>query len=66
MGQEKYDAIIIGGGPAGATAAIAMAQAGHHVTVLDRSEFPRFRIGESLVPKVVEMLMKLGLTDLME
>ena len=66
MGQEKYDAIIIGGGPAGATAAIAMAQAGHHVTVLDRSEFPRFRIGESLVPKVVEMLMKLGLTDLMD
>lgn len=45
-----WDVVIIGGGPAGATAATFLAQAGRRVLVLEKSKFPRFHIGESLLP----------------
>jgi FADH2-dependent halogenase len=46
----NYDVIIIGGGPAGSSAAITLAQEGRRVLVLERDKFPRFHIGESLLP----------------
>lgn len=49
-GATSWDVIIIGGGPAGSTAATTLAQAGRRVLVLEKERFPRFHIGESLLP----------------
>ena len=43
--------VVVGGGPAGAVAAARLAQLGERVIVLEKDEFPRFRIGESLLPQ---------------
>lgn len=48
--SKTWDVIIIGGGPAGATAAVTLRQAGRTVLVLEKARFPRFHIGESLLP----------------
>jgi FADH2-dependent halogenase len=56
----NYDVIIIGGGPAGSSAAITLAQAGRRVLVLEKETFPRFHIGESLLPYNVPLFQKLG------
>ncbi|GAA5128936.1 tryptophan 7-halogenase [Luteolibacter yonseiensis] len=48
--DTHWDVIIIGGGPAGSTAATTLAQAGRRVLVLEKAKFPRFHIGESLLP----------------
>ncbi|OAI57822.1 hypothetical protein AYO49_01790 [Verrucomicrobiaceae bacterium SCGC AG-212-N21] len=58
-----YDVIIIGGGPAGATAAMTLAQAGRRVLVLEREKFPRFHIGESLLPYNRPLFEKLGVWE---
>ncbi|MBC8039929.1 MAG: tryptophan 7-halogenase [Opitutaceae bacterium] len=56
----SYDVIVIGAGPAGSTAAIRARAAGLSVLVLEKSAFPRFRIGESLLPRGNELLRELG------
>jgi FADH2-dependent halogenase len=56
------DVIVIGGGPAGTTAATLLAQQGHGVTLLERERFPRFQIGESLLPYNNHLFERLGLT----
>ncbi len=58
-----YDCLVIGAGPAGSAAAIEMARAGLKVLVVDRGEFPRFRIGESFLPRTREALRRLGVLD---
>ena len=50
MKSTKYDVAIIGGGPAGSTAAALLARAGRRVVLFEREKFPRFHIGESLLP----------------
>jgi flavin-dependent dehydrogenase len=57
------DVIIIGGGPAGSTAATLLAQQGLSVTLLERERFPRFQIGESLLPYNNDLFARLGVTD---
>ena len=61
--NENYEAILIGGGPAGSTAACALAQKGHRVLVLERQQFPRFHIGESLLPASNAVFRSLGVEE---
>ena len=62
----SYDAIIIGGGPAGSSAAAVLGESGHRVLVLEREKFPRYHIGESLIPFTYGPLDRLGLIPRMK
>ncbi|HEX4119719.1 MAG TPA: NAD(P)/FAD-dependent oxidoreductase [Verrucomicrobiae bacterium] len=62
---KRYDALIIGAGPGGSSAAAILAQHGHRVLVLEREKFPRYHIGESLLPFTFQPLERLGLIDRM-
>lgn len=57
------DVLVIGGGPAGSTAAALLAERGYCVTLLEKAHHPRFHIGESLLPANLPLLEKLGVAD---
>jgi len=58
---ERFDVVIAGAGPGGSSAAILLAEAGHRVLVLEKEEFPRFHIGESLLPASALLVDVLGI-----
>ncbi|HEX4638619.1 MAG TPA: NAD(P)/FAD-dependent oxidoreductase [Chthoniobacterales bacterium] len=60
---DIYDVAIIGGGPAGSTAATLLAKAGRRVVVFEREKFPRFHIGESLLPFSMQAFDRLGIRE---
>ena len=61
--SHQYDCTVIGGGPAGATAATVLAMHGRRVAVIERDEFPRYHIGESLMPYTWFTFERLGVLD---
>lgn len=63
MADLPYDVAIIGGGPAGSTAATLLARAGRRVVVYERQKFPRFHIGESLLPASMKTFTRLGVHE---
>ena len=58
---SSYDVLIIGGGPAGTSTAAILAEHGHRVLVLEREKFPRYHVGESLIPFTYGSLERLGM-----
>ena len=57
------DIVVIGGGPAGTTAATLLARRGWRVALFEKARHPRFHIGESLLPKNVPILERLGVLE---
>lgn len=64
--RDAYDVVVIGGGPAGSTAAALVAEAGLSTLLVEREKFPRFHIGESLMPECYWPLQRLGVIDRMK
>ena len=61
---ERFDVLVVGGGPSGAAAAYWLAEAGHRVLVVERKEFPREKTcGDGLTPRAVHQLHEMGLAD---
>lgn len=61
--SKSYDAIVIGGGPAGSTAGALLAEKGRDVVILEKSKFPRYHVGESLMPYCYFTFERLGIVD---
>jgi flavin-dependent dehydrogenase len=60
---QECDVLVVGGGPAGSTAAALLARQGKRVVLLEKERFPRFHIGESLLPLNLPLFERLGVTD---
>jgi len=64
--QTHSDVIVVGGGPAGSTVSTLLAQHGKRVTLFERDRFPRFHIGESLIPETYWVLKRLNMLPKMQ
>ncbi|MGZ3723581.1 MAG: NAD(P)/FAD-dependent oxidoreductase [Bdellovibrionales bacterium] len=65
MNVQKHDIIIIGGGPGGSHAATLLAKKGFDVAIVEREEYPRFHIGESLLPASMPLLKESGFYEVL-
>ncbi|MCG8609826.1 MAG: FAD-dependent oxidoreductase [Pseudomonadales bacterium] len=66
MDNSEYDIVVIGGGPAGSTIARQLARYGYRVCLLEKSRFPRNKVGESLPPGILPVLDSIGLRSRIE
>lgn len=64
--MSSPEVVVIGGGPSGSACATLLAQQGHSVELYEREHFPRFHIGESLIPHTYHTIKRLGLLDKMK
>ncbi len=63
--MKKHDVIIVGGGPGGSMAGTVLAQAGLDVAIIEREVYPRFHIGESLLPASMPLFKKTGFFEVL-
>ncbi len=63
VSESSFDVAVIGGGPAGSTMAIYLRRLGYHPVLFEKSRFPRFHIGESLLPENLNLFEDLGIAD---
>jgi flavin-dependent dehydrogenase len=61
--KKHYDAIVVGAGPAGSSTGALLAEKGHDVLIVEKEKFPRYHVGESLMPFCYFPLERLGLVD---
>src|SRR3990172_2522447 len=66
MKEDFPDVVVIGGGPAGSTVSTLIAQQGYRVELFEREKFPRFHIGESLIPETYWVLKRLNMLPKMQ
>jgi FAD-dependent halogenase len=66
MNHTQYDVVVIGGGPAGSTLSTLLVRQGYSVLLLEREKFPRFHVGESLLPSTQRIWEKLGIAEPMQ
>jgi geranylgeranyl reductase family protein len=65
--MDRFDVVVVGGGPAGASAAYWLAEAGHDVVVVEKKRFPREKTcGDGLTPRAVRQLNEMGLAEPLE
>ena len=60
---ELFDVVIVGGGPAGSTAGTLLAKHGWNVAIFEKERFPRFKIGESLLPGSIRTFERMGVKE---
>jgi len=63
---DHFDVIVIGAGPAGSTTAAMLAKRGRRVLLMDRERFPRYHIGESLIPVFMPAMYEIGVPEIMD
>lgn len=66
MDSQSTDVLVVGGGPAGSTVSTILAQRGVKVTLFEREKFPRFHIGESLIPETYWVFKRLNMLEKMK
>jgi len=64
--RSQYDVIVVGGGPSGAAASGLLSMWGRRVLLLEKEKFPRYHIGESLIPGVMPVIRELGAAKALE